>query len=83
MLWASGLEFVALSRVRRLNDLLLIPFEFEHLKRLNFSEAIKIKNVEDVRLKMLSKATKDEYAHLWNKGQEQRDCVDEMDVDSD
>ena len=63
--------------------MLLFRFDFEPLKRLNFNEAVKIKNVEDVRLRMLFKATKDEYAHLLNKRQEHDECVDEMDVDSD
>ena len=51
--WAPGLHFVALSRVRRIEDVLLAPFPYDSLNKHDFKE----KNKEELRLNLLFKAT--------------------------
>ena len=53
--WAPALHFVALSRVSRMEDLLLTPFSFDSLNKGDF----KSKNAEHLRLQMLFRSTKD------------------------
>ena len=73
--FATGLEFVAFSRVKRVEHLLLIPFEYENLKRLSSNKTIQQKNDEDLRLKTLFKLTKVRY--------QDESSDDDMDVDDD
>ena len=44
--WAPGLHFVALSRVCRLEDLILAPFSCDSLQKHDF----RLKNAEELRL---------------------------------
>ena len=56
--FSAGLTFVAISRVRRLSDLLLKPpFAFQRLKNLAKSRRIKERKNEEERLKTLELAT--------------------------
>ena len=56
--WATGLEYVAFSRVRAIQDLIVVPFSFDVFRKLNANPAIQTKNREDVRLQQLFTATK-------------------------
>ena len=56
--FSAGLTFVAISRVRRLTDLLLNPpFSFQHLKNLAKSRRIEERKNEEERLKTLESNT--------------------------
>jgi hypothetical protein len=48
-----GLTFVALSRVRHINDLLLQPFTFERLQKIAKSESLRPRLKEEARLDQL------------------------------
>jgi hypothetical protein len=48
-----GLTFVALSRVRLINDLLLQPFTFERLQKIAKSESLGPRLKEEARLDQL------------------------------
>ena len=62
----SGMTLVALSRVRRLNDLLLKPFSLERLKKTNNSNQLPIIQRALERLKEKAVLTKNKFEHLWN-----------------
>jgi ElaB/YqjD/DUF883 family membrane-anchored ribosome-binding protein len=61
---AAGLTFVALSRVQRLSDLLLIPFSEERFKKIGQNCNLKKRLCEDKRLEALALQTERRYAHL-------------------
>ena len=65
--WTTGLEFVALSRVRRAENYLTFPLGFEAWSRLNTNEGMKLKNAEYLRLQQLFNATKKKYESLRRK----------------
>ncbi len=48
-----GLTFVALTRVRHINDLLLQPFTFERLQKIAKSESLGPRLKEEARLDQL------------------------------
>ena len=39
----TGLSFVAMSRVRSINNLLLAPFGFDRISRLSLAEGMRLK----------------------------------------
>ena len=51
--WAAGLEYVALSTVRRLDDLLIDAFSFDYLQRLGTLKSISDRKQEDIRLSQI------------------------------
>ncbi len=51
--YAVGLSFVAVSRVRALNDLLFRPFSFERLQRIKKSKRLQDRKDEEKRLAFL------------------------------
>ena len=51
--YAAGLSFVAVSRVRALNDLLFRPFSFERLQRIKNSKRLQDRKDEEKRLTSL------------------------------
>ena len=56
--FSAGLTFVAISRVRRLTDLLLNPpFAFQRLKNLSRSRRIDERKDEEIRLSTLELST--------------------------
>ena len=69
---ATGLHFVALSRVCKLEDLLFVPFPFDSLHK----HEQKLKNDEYLRLQMLFKATKAGFETKKNLEIETMDAVD-------
>ncbi|CAG8754421.1 15252_t:CDS:1, partial [Cetraspora pellucida] len=52
--FAAGLSFVAVSRVRALNDLIFKPFTFERLQRIKNCRRIQERKAEEERLISLS-----------------------------
>ena len=48
--YAAGLSFVAVSRIRALNDLLFRPFSFERLQRIKKSKRLQDRKIEEKRL---------------------------------
>lgn len=66
---AAGLTFVALSRVKRLCDLLLIPFSKERFQCIGQNKNLVKRLHEDNRLCELAKLTARKYANL------SADCV--------
>ena len=64
----AGMTLVGLSRVRRLKDLLLQPFSFERLKKVNKQK--QLKDVQDAIavLKERAEDTKRRFGNLWNVG---------------
>jgi len=52
--FAAGLSFVAVSRVRALEDLLFKPFSFERLERIKLCRRLQERKEEEKRLVLLS-----------------------------
>ena len=48
--FAAGLSFVAISRVRALEDLIFRPFSFERLKRIKHCKRLQERKDEEKRL---------------------------------
>ena len=57
---AAGLEFVGVSRVKRLSDLVIQPISWEKFRRLNNKQMVKMRKKEDARLRTL-------HANLMNR----------------
>jgi hypothetical protein len=55
---ASGLTYVALSRVRHLVDLCLASVNFQRLQNINESQVLQKRMAEEKRFRVLSKAKK-------------------------
>jgi hypothetical protein len=62
---AAGLTFVALSRVKRLSDLLLAPFSKERFQSIGKNKNLVKRVREDARLKSLEILTQAKFAHLF------------------
>jgi len=50
----DGLTYVALSRVRKLEDMIVQPFSFERLRYISNSKAFSFRQAEEERLNLLS-----------------------------
>jgi hypothetical protein len=61
---AAGLTFVALSRVKRLSDLLLAPFSKERFQSIGKNKNLVKRMREDARLKGMELLTQAKFAHL-------------------
>ena len=55
--FAPGITYVALSRVRNLDDCLIQSFDFQRIAHLNKSKSYKLRSREDRRLAKLAKRT--------------------------
>lgn len=53
----AGLSFVALSRVKHILNLAVIPFDFKRAKKISKSENLKLRKLEEARLNALANAT--------------------------
>lgn len=60
---SPGLTFVAISRLRKLEDALFQPMTFDRLKRIGQSKRFEERLSEEERLKKLYCATKSNYRH--------------------
>ena len=49
----TGLSFVAMSRVRPINNLVLAPFDFDRISRLSEAEGMRQRKDEEQRLAQL------------------------------
>ena len=56
--WATGLEFVAFSRVGKATDFMVWPLSFDHIARLNLQTGLKLKHKEHFRLQQQLMSTK-------------------------
>lgn len=57
-----GLAYVALSRLRKLESVLVKPFSFERLKSVKQSKLYEMRMAEQKRIKLLSEKTKQSYS---------------------
>jgi ATP-dependent exoDNAse (exonuclease V) alpha subunit len=62
---AAGLTFVALSRVKTLSDLLLIPFSEERFKKIGKNVNLSKRMQEERRLQTLELTTRHKYSQLF------------------
>jgi len=61
---AAGSSFVALSRVRSLQNLVLQPLSFQRLQAIGKSKQLQERRREEQRLRNLAEATALRYEHL-------------------
>jgi hypothetical protein len=59
-----GLTYVALSRLRHINNLLIQPFTFERLEKIKKSESLPPRIHEEKRLKLLAEQLKSKYNRI-------------------
>ena len=62
-----GMSLVALSRVKNLNNILLKPFSFERLRKINKSKQLPKVQLALTELDKRFQATKERYDLLWNE----------------
>ena len=60
-----GLTFVALSRLKKITDLLLNPIPFERLTNISKSKSLGPRIIEENRLERLIKDNLENFKHLY------------------
>lgn len=79
--FAKGLEFVAISRVKKITDLMVQGISFERFKKINSTQSER--KTEENRLKRLNDETRRKYAFLKNEDIHKWDAVINNDNDED
>ena len=82
--WAPQMLYVAISRVKKLQDLIIAPFDLEYVNHLGQSKFFQQRLTEEKRLVTLAKKTKKKHVeNVVVEPMEVDECsnVDDMDVD--
>ena len=80
--WAPQMLFVAISRVRKLQDLIIAPFDLQYVNDLKKSKTFDQRFAEERRLQQLAECTQQRWdASAEMEAMDVDSAVEEMDVD--